>query len=72
MLPAAGPAVSPACQDLSLMTGHSAPAAAAGAFGGRTIKPSEWANIFIIDESCFAWASATSRPFSSVLKRARR
>lgn len=60
------------CQGFSLMIGHVVPGAASGACGGRTIRPSEWANIFIMDESCFAWASATSRPFSSVLKRARR
>ena len=42
-----------ACQGFSLITGHIAPDAASGACGGRTIRPSEWANIFIMDESCF-------------------
>lgn len=50
---AANPDARRAYQAPSLITGHSVPASASAAWGGRTIRPSEWANIFIMDESCF-------------------
>jgi len=47
---------------LSIITGQGLPADSSGACGGRTIKQSASANIFIIDESCLANGFAVSAP----------
>ena len=55
----------------SSRTGQGPPVGSSGACGGRTIRQSACAKIFIIDESCLPNGSAISMPVEEVSSRAR-
>lgn len=55
----------------SSMTGQGLPAGSSGTCGGRTIRQSACAKIFIIEESCLPKGSASSVPEEDVSSRAR-